>query len=231
MLVVVALLQRAGLVARAGRSAASTKSVIRSSIMAMQLALGRVEGVVEVEQPGVDVAEVGRRSRSRADQRAGAVLGEQLDQHGVGAAAVQDDHGLDARARPRRWRSPAWGSCRRWRRRRRSGLRASATVIWRISSPFASSTPATSVSSSMRLAFSDAGEGAGHGVGVDVVGLALVGDADRGDHRHIVLRRRRSGASISLGSTRLGSPTKPRSTLVLDRCCRGRAWCAWPSRR
>ncbi|MNC95712.1 hypothetical protein D3C83_128980 [compost metagenome] len=31
---------------------------------------------------------------------------------------------------------------------------ASATVIWRTSSPLASSTPGTSVSSSMRLAFS-----------------------------------------------------------------------------
>ena len=41
----------------------------------------------------------------------------------------------------------------------------------------------------MRLALSAPGEGAGHGVGVDVVGLAILGDADGGDDGNIVVIR------------------------------------------
>ena len=57
-------------------------------------------------------------------QRAGAVVGEELEQHRVRHLAVEDHHALDALLRARRCRSRPWGSCRpRWCRRRSAGAR------------------------------------------------------------------------------------------------------------
>ena len=62
----------------------------------------RVERVVEIEHPGLDVGEAARRARrcveshQRVDQRAGAVVGEQFEQHRVRHLAVEDDDALDA---------------------------------------------------------------------------------------------------------------------------------------
>ena len=98
-------------------------------------------------------------------------------------AAVEDDRGLDAaldrleaglELGDHAAGDGAVGDQRadlRWR----SGRGSAGLVL--------SSTPGTSVSSEQARRADRAGDGAGRGVGVDVVGLAVRADADRRDHR------------------------------------------------
>ena len=61
--------------------------------------------------------------------------------------------------------------------------RAWEIVSSSISAPSASSTPGTSVRNSSRFRASEAGDGAGKGVGVDIVGRAVAARRNRRDHR------------------------------------------------
>ena len=139
-------------------------------------------------------------------------------------AAVDDDRGLDAADAPRRGRFRSWGSCRRRSCRRRSASRAFSTESSVISFLFLSSTPATSVSSRRRVASHRGGDRARDGVGVDVVGLAVVADADRRDHRNDV------GVAIErlehLGVDRVRARRRSRDRAPSRCCCRGLRACA-----
>ena len=163
-----------------------------------------------------------RLPHSGPDQRPRAPVGEQLPQHGVRHAPVQDHRALHPAARRRRRRSRPSGSCRR----RSSRLRCRPA-------PRPPSAPGPACrrgrarrprrSSSEPLGPERAGDGAGHRVGVDVVGLPVRADADRRDHRHDVgadqqVRARGCRRSPARRQSRGRAPA---------RCgCPGRAPCA-----
>ena len=154
----------------------------------------------------------GRLRSSGIDLGADAGLGEDLEQQRVRHAAVED-HGPRRRRRRSAARQvsslgimpPVDGAVARSARARLRRPTAPRSAGRR-----RRARRATSVSSSSLRRPQRAGDRAGRGVGVDVVGLAVVADADRRDHRDDVgALRTRSSTSVRI---RDGSPTKPRSS-------------------
>ena len=66
---------------------------------------------------------------------------------------------------------------------------ASDTVIWRIRFLFFVEHAGDVGQQQHALGIQLAGDGAGHGVGVDIEGVAFFRNADRRDHRHVVVVR------------------------------------------
>ena len=107
---IIMLLQRAQRHGRRGRTSCGQEQRDARVDLGPEIAAGRIERVVEIEDPGVDIGEGGARfrrgvallgrrrmrlkqaasRRSPRDQRARAVIGQQLDQHRMRAACRRE---------------------------------------------------------------------------------------------------------------------------------------------
>ncbi len=122
--------------------------------LAEQPAGSRIERVVEIEHPSVDPVETPASCAGPRDARAEPMGSEQFEQHAMRHASVDDDHAFDPALHNARRSFRPWGSCPPVIVPSAMSFGTSASVTSSISCLFLpSSTPATSVRSSSRLAF------------------------------------------------------------------------------
>ena len=164
------------------------------------------------------------------DHRADAGFGEELEQQ-ARAACGRRRCARAARRRARAGTPRAWGSCRRSPRPRRSSAARPPCDSTATTSPSTPSTPGTSVRRMSLCGVERHRDLGGDGVGVDVVGVAVVAQADRRDDRDVAAPEQRGDRLL----VDLGDAADEAQRLVQrlgdDASARPRRSCRRPGRR